>query len=148
MTLRISVILVVAFLPSVLAQEKNTAEELKRLEGEWVLVGREFDGEKDSAEEVEKSRIKVVIKGDKLTATSRGDPDGATYTLKVFPDANPKASELSYTSGPMKGQKAYAIYKLDGDQLTVCRSPSKRPTEFSTKPNSDRAILIYKRQKK
>ena len=146
MTLR-ACALFLALVPAALAQEKG-AEELKRLQGEWALVGREIDGEKDAPEDVEKSRIKIVIKGNKVTLSSRGDPVGAEGTLKVFPDAKPKAVELTHTSGDMKGQKAYAIYKLEGDRLTVCRSPTKRPTEFTTKPNSDRVILIYKRQKK
>jgi uncharacterized protein (TIGR03067 family) len=102
-----------------LGQGKDAAEELKRLEGTWVLVGREFDGEKARPEEVKRQGIRVTIKGDRLTFTSRGDDD-REYTVKL----DPKAAELIHSSGPEKGKTAaYSIYKLEGDRLTVCRSP-------------------------
>ena len=145
-----ALILAVALPLAAQAQEKDAAaEELKRLQGTWVLVGREFDGEKATPEEVKKQEIRVVVKGDKVTATSRGDPVGTEYTLKLSPGARPKAAELIHASGPMKGKAAaFSIYKLEGDRLTVCRSPSKRPAEFTTKPDSDRVVLIYQREKK
>jgi uncharacterized protein (TIGR03067 family) len=145
-----ALILAVALPLAAQAQEKDAAaEELKRLQGTWVLVGREFDGEKATPEEVKKQEIRVVVKGDKVTATSRGDPVGTEYTVKLDPKAKPRAAQLIHASGPMKGKTAaFSIYKLEGDRLTVCRSPSKRPAEFKTKPDSDRVVLVYQREKK
>ena len=125
---------------------KEVKEELERLQGTWILVGRELDGKKATEEEVKALDGKLIQKGNRFTYTSREDKDGRRGTFKIDPTANPK--QLEWTAmGEEK--KVLAIYKLEGDRLTICAgSGDKRPREFTTKPGDGQVIVIYQRQKK
>ena len=125
---------------------KEVKEELERLQGTWILVGRELDGKKATEEEVKTLDGKLIQKGNRFTYTSRGDETGRRGTFKIDPTANPK--QLEWTAmGEEK--KVLAIYKLEGDRLTICAgSGDKRPREFTTKPGDGQVIVIYQRQKK
>ena len=71
--------------------------------------------------------------------------------LKLDPTAKPKAVDIMYTSGPVKGETDKAIYEIDGDTLKVCYSlepDAERPTEFASKPDGKVFVLSYKRVKK
>ena len=46
-----------------------------------------------------------------------------------------------------EGMTDLGIYLLDGDNLKICFSGSKRPTEFVTKPKSGTALIVLKRLK-
>lgn len=54
------------------------------------------------------------------------------------------------TEGPFKGKTTLGIYKLEGNQFTVCFAPpgKERPTEFSTTSGTGQFIHVWKRQKK
>ena len=71
-------------------------------------------------------------------------------THKIGPSKKPKTLDMTITDGPQKGMTYHAIYKLEGDKLTICRhvEPCKdRPTELVTKPNSGLMIVVWKRAK-
>lgn len=58
----------------------------------------------------------------------------------------PRTMDLTYSSGPFKGQTAAGIYKFgieDYDSMTICLSgPSaKRPTDFTSPAKSNRLLL-------
>jgi len=127
---------------------KEVKEELERLQGTWILVGRELDGKKANEEELKTLDGKLIQKGNRFTYTSRGDEAGRRGTFKIDPTANPKQLEWT-TMGEEKRGKVLAIYKLEGDRLTICAgSGDKRPREFTTKPGDGQVIIVYQRQKK
>jgi uncharacterized protein (TIGR03067 family) len=128
---------------------QDVTKDQERLQGTWVLVGRELDGKASTEEEVKRIEGKIVVSGNKITYGSRGEVDGQESTFKLDPAAKPRAIDWTITSGPVKGAKVRAIYKLEGDRLTVCSGGGeKRPTEFSTKPRDEQVLLVYRRQKK
>jgi uncharacterized protein (TIGR03067 family) len=78
-----------------------------------------------------------------------------TYHFKLDPTKSPKTLDQSteYKGDKLPISKpVQAIYKLDGDTLTICYQgyydKGKRPTEFSAAKGSDRKIYVLKREKK
>ena len=132
----------------VLGQDNEVKKELERLQGTWDLVGRELDGKAAAEDDVKVMEGKLVITGDKATYTSRGD-DARDVTFKIDPTANPRTIEWTITKGPAKGDKVLAIYKIEGDRLTICSGPPEtRPKKFVTRPGSPFVIIIWQKQKK
>jgi uncharacterized protein (TIGR03067 family) len=130
--------------------------DLNNMQGTWVMVAAEREGEKLPDGEVKTT--KVVIKGNSITVIKgkngqRSHEEKALLTLK--PSTKPKAFDLRPGD---KGDKRDneeekpipGIYELDGNNLKMCwaREGAERPREFATKPNSDTSLFILKRQKK
>jgi uncharacterized protein (TIGR03067 family) len=137
--------------PRSLAQEALERKELAGLQGTWVIVGKEFMGNKASEEEVKKLTGKTVIKGNKIAewAGERGkEKIISESTFKLDRATKPKTMDLKYTRGVLKGDTQLAIYELDGDTLKVCYSfgkGEKRPSTFTGKVDGKALFLTYKR---
>jgi uncharacterized protein (TIGR03067 family) len=120
--------------------------DLERMQGTWVLVGRQFAGETATFEQLQKMQARYVVKGNKVTFTSRGDLDGRESTLKLDPAASPRALDWTNTTEPAKGKTILAIYKLEGETLTICFGTEKeRPTEFGANLGNDRLVVVWRR---
>ncbi|HEX4589144.1 MAG TPA: TIGR03067 domain-containing protein [Gemmataceae bacterium] len=139
-----AVVSVLAFCPVGKADDKTTSKATKMLEGKWqmtegVVGGRPFPPA------VAKG-ITLTIADGKYFVMAENKDEG---TVKYFPDASPKALEITGTDGPNKGKTFPAIYKLDGDTLTVCYdlSGKARPTEFKSKPGTALFLATYKKTK-
>jgi uncharacterized protein (TIGR03067 family) len=115
------------------------------LEGDWKLQSVEINAQPLSMEKLQDARLTVR---------------GAQYSLKLadahlamshklLPAEQPPAMDLTVVEGPEKGKAYAAIYKLDGEKLTVCRSihPGQpRPTEFATQADSGLMLVVWVRQ--
>ena len=120
--------------------------ELDKLQGKWVMAELEVNGEKVPAEKFQASRLE--IKGDRYIVNSGRSTHEAS--LKLDPTKTPKTMDMTFLDGDNMGDTAEGIYKLEGDTLTICRPrlpPQERPTEFVTKPGTDRFIVVWKREK-
>src|SRR5262249_22014976 len=114
-----------------LAQEKAQKDDgaarkdLAALQGSWEIVGKEFLGKKATKEEIAKLKGEMVIKGDKVAQWAEEIGEKlllSKATLKLNPTARPKALDLTYTDGVLKGKTVLAIYEVQGDTLRVCYS--------------------------
>ncbi len=119
-----------------LANDKTQAEQLKPLQGNWATDGDGLDA-------------KWNFDGEKVKATV----NGTDYTCKVKIDseAKPNATlDLDIQDGPeeAKGKTSKAIYKLDGEKLTLCVSvPGKdRPKDFA-QTEDESYLFTLKKQK-
>src|ERR1700677_3786172 len=118
-------------------------EELKKMEGTWLLVSGEDNGQK-MPEDMLKT-IKAVIKGDKLSIYF-GDK-ALEGTLSVDPSKKPKTMDTVMASD--KKTTSLAIYELDGDNFKICvGTKGERPKEFTGKKDSGCSLYVYKREKK
>jgi uncharacterized protein (TIGR03067 family) len=129
------------------AQPDAIKEEMAKLQGEWVMVSGEADGQAMPPEQLKTARR--VAKDDKTTVTVGGQLFlEARFT--VDPAKKPKAIDYTMTGGFTKGKQQLGIYELDGDQVKFCfASPGKdRPTDFTAKPGSGRTLSVWKRDKK
>jgi uncharacterized protein (TIGR03067 family) len=154
--MRLSIALIIA--AGVLVAGTSLAQDaakkdLAALKGSWEIIGKEYMGKKATREEVAKLKGDMVVKDN--TVTQWADDAGKTMvvsvaTWKLDPKANPKALDLTYTEGELKGETVLAIYEVKGDTLRVCYAMmnEKRPTEFAGNADGKAFLLIYKRVKK
>lgn len=70
--------------------------------------------------------------------------------VRLDPSKHPKEIDCAFTSGPNAGESDRAIYRLDGDTLTECSAPAKRPrpTAFESTRENGWSLTVYKRVEK
>ncbi len=145
------------------------SDDLALLVGKWSIVRAVADGEGYTG--TYRSAKFEIAAGGKYTFAMPGlvEESGA---ITLDPKKNPKEMNLMAEGQTMnrlqpsidilqnalgegrksgdrpKNQVQSAIYKLDGDDLTICLSmlEGKRPTEFETNADSWRVLLKYKRK--
>lgn len=127
-----------AVLTVYLCNSDPTKSDKVRLEGTWVLVGSETRGRPFSAEEIKKSPMTWIVRGQHLRALeedSSGRPVEEEYDIRLNPSRTPQALDLVLPDGGVN----HAIYSLNGDELIVCGSdgfgknePHERPIRFTT----------------
>jgi uncharacterized protein (TIGR03067 family) len=106
---------------------------LKDLEGTWKVVAVAQDGR-----ELPEGKVPAVtfIIGANGKVTARL-PEGETRaTLSLGPARTPKSLDIVHGDGIFKGKKQYAIYKLEGEKLTIASTPpdcreEDRPRDFT-----------------
>lgn len=129
------------------AKKDAGAEDLKRMEGNWVLVSMEVDGMKipdDDAMALFRS-----VKGDQYTV-SRYRKAAGKGTIKLDATKKPRAIDAFPIRADGKGKAVLGIYEFDGDKLKLCFAApgNARPTEFSAKEDSGHTLTVWQREKK
>jgi uncharacterized protein (TIGR03067 family) len=115
------------------------------LAGEWKLRTVEINAQALSMEKLQEMRL--AVRGEQYVLTLAENRLAMTY--KLLPNERPPAMDLTVVEGPDKGKTYPAIYKLEGETLTVCRNiePGKqRPTEFATRPDTGLMLAVWTRQ--
>ena len=122
-------------------------KELAQLEGEWVMVSGERDGQ-TLPEEYVKTATRVAKDGVSTVTIAGMVVMKSKYTID--PTKKPKAIDFEATEGEAAGKKIQGIYELDGDTVKFCvAAPDKdRPTEFTAKEGSGWTMSVWKRAKK
>lgn len=118
--------------------------DLELIQGTWWIVGLESGG-KQQSDKGFKGNSFMFSKAKGLNAAVLVERAyvPVEFTFSLDPDKSPK--EINLTA---KGNKALGIYKLDGDDLTICMSVgSSRPIEFATRPGGDTEKFTLKRNR-
>jgi uncharacterized protein (TIGR03067 family) len=131
------------------ADKEDLAKEKENMQGLWRAVALEANGQNAPGEVVKK--FWVLIKGDNLVFNP--NTENRQHTIVLDPKAQPKAMDLTPRDGPAKGKTLpCAIYKLDGDKLTICLDKegqaAKRPSAFKTVTGDGFALITLERVKK
>jgi uncharacterized protein (TIGR03067 family) len=127
--------------PPAAAQEANKAPA--ELQGTWKIVSLEVDGEREP--ELDLRMPRWVIKGTQVRFGGEKLAD-----LAVTGTASPRSLDLTFVRP--KKRVLEAVYKVEGDTLTICVNTltdgvKERPDGFATKDKAGRRVLILQRQK-
>jgi uncharacterized protein (TIGR03067 family) len=118
-------------------------EQLRSLEGSWQFASLEIGGEVISAAMLGSSRI--LIDGDRFRTESPEATYEGEFTIDVA--VLPHTIDIEFVAGPEAGKWSYGIYRLEGDQLTICLglAGQTRPAAFATTPGSGHALETLRR---
>jgi uncharacterized protein (TIGR03067 family) len=127
------------------AKKEAPAKEPPSLVGQWLgesgLRGGKPDNPPAGTSITFTADGKVLMK-----EGSAGKPEEGTYT------ADPKKSPAELDIAPPtteKGPNVLAIYKIEGDTLTICLTMgAARPKEFASPPGSEVMLITCKRARK
>ena len=126
--------------------DDQAKKELEKLQGTWVAVHLEADGQ--AAPEAEAKKFKVLIEKDKITFNP--ETEKRTSTIQLDLSKQPKIMLVTPSDGPEKGKTLTAIYSLDQDTLKICLNNipgGPPPAKFETKSDKGLRLLILKRAK-
>jgi len=124
----------------------GAAEDLKKLQGTWVMDELEINSRQVPQEKLKDTTL--TIKGDKYIIKVKGK----TYetTFKLDPSKDPKAIDMFFPDGPNEPKVGKGIYLVDGDIFKLCRAQAPgqdRPREFVTAADTGLFLVVWKRQK-
>jgi len=112
--------------------------DLVELQGDWKV---KLDDE-----------VTILLEIQNNHTTSSGTLPGGQkvrlrYDIRLDERTSPRSWDWVGPIGPdgRKIDDQFAIYKLDGDTLTLCVAPSTRPTEFKAGKNGIPALKVYHR---
>lgn len=127
------------------ADEKAVKKDLDKLQGAWVVIDAERDGQP-------LQRIKgnkLVIKGNQFTIVTKCAELKGDLTLD--PSKTPRTIDFQHQEGMLLDKSWKGIYKFEDDKLTLCYaeadSGKDRPTEFATEDGSSRLLIVVQRKK-
>jgi uncharacterized protein (TIGR03067 family) len=128
------------------AADDPAPSDLDRLQGTWLLITLEAEGEDVPAEQHE--GWNAVYAGNRLTLRA-GEMVRRRGIITLDPSRSPRAMNTWDQDGPYEDQTVPGIYELAGDTLKVCfaRPGAERPTEFTTRRGTGFLYCVYRRQK-
>ncbi len=148
MKLRVLTVLAIGLLVAAEKKGGDAQAELKKVEGGWVPVAIEVDGNQIPKEDLKNAPSKLTLKGDQYTLLM---PDKkvqkGTFTIDATKD--PKTVDSTPADGPHKGMTIKGIYEVKGDMMKACYdiSGKGRPKSFTTKDKPGHVLIVYKRAK-
>ena len=154
------VVLVLSNVSFCVAADVNDAmkDELQKLEGTWVTVAMEDNGQKHLIKDMAPLRENPPTfvwkdgKGTYNIITPKSDPKNSKgMPIVIDPTKTPKTldvlMDMPGKNGPTKVAVIVAIYQLTGDTLEICYSPGMpRPKEIKSEAKT--FIMTLERQKK
>jgi RNA polymerase sigma factor (sigma-70 family) len=127
--------------------EHRPMTELDKLQGVWVAVAVEKQGDPIPEARIREAKLSLIISGDRFTLKNPRNTGELAGTLTINPRENPKKMDWTAVR-PVDGKilETHGIYALDGDTLKFCYG-EERPTEFKTKPapELDQHLYVFKR---
>ncbi|WP_422929887.1 TIGR03067 domain-containing protein [Singulisphaera sp. PoT] len=118
-------------------------DDQKTVQGTWVLVASERDGQSTPAEQLKARDVRMIFEDDRLLA-KMADKSVGLGTFTLDPTASPKTYDRIYPDG----SKRLGIYKIEGKNLTICVADLKkeRPKDFGTAKGDGRTQVVYQRE--
>lgn len=127
------------------AQGAGPKDDGARLQGSWVAVSGEEEGQKLAGEPLKE--IRVVVQGDQITFYPVREKTRVTFNLD--PAHTPRAISMTVQEGSDKGKSIPGIYDFQGDRLKLCvaiKPEVPRPTKFAAGLGSGMLLLELRRE--
>jgi uncharacterized protein (TIGR03067 family) len=144
---RCTISVVVGFVGAVVLSAGDSATELKKLQGQWACIAAEKSGKKAPPEIL---KFAATFSGDKMyfDTTDAEKKDGANkreFSIILDPTKKPHWIDLVKISAEGKGDRSVGIYKLVGDELTICVGEKNvgRPEEFAAPEGSNLNLITF-----
>ena len=120
--------------------------ELDKHQGTWVAVSFRRDGQETPAEIVR--TITRTVENDHVVWKRNGKSFAGTGMV-LDPGASPKPIDVIPDGGRSAGQHVLGIYRLEGDDLTLCMADpgQPRPREFKAEKRSRHTLMTFHRQR-
>jgi|SRR4051812_39811459 len=138
---------VVCLVSAIVLVGGDVATEAKRLQGKWACVAAEKDGRKAPPEIL---KFVATFTDDKMTfdttdADKKEGPDKREFKIVLDPSKKPKWIDMVKSA---EGKGAMGIYKLEGDELTICvgEKDVERPSEFAAPEGSKLNLITFKKK--
>ena len=127
------------------AHEQAKSQEGQLLCGSWKLIKFEQDGNVVAVGQDSKDGIQISAEGYRWRKAEHDE----TGTLQLDLRSVPKRLQFFSTSDPDLGSVRNAIYKVEGDQLTICLPMADAyvddlPIQFETRGNKNE-LFVFKR---
>ncbi len=123
-------------------QPATTDHELHQ--GTWSVLESVRDGVTAPPDLLES--IQRVVEGDRIVWSRDGRSFAATR-FELNPESTPKELILIPEGGRNRDQRIKAIYKFEGNRLTICTADPDEPfpTAFEAKAGSKVTLMVFKR---
>jgi uncharacterized protein (TIGR03067 family) len=130
------------------AKDEAARKDLKNLVGTWKVTSREANGEKAPADSLKGMFVKVANDGT-TTVTKEGKEIRKVKWINIDPTQKTKTVDVEVVEGDDKGKTLLAIYRIEGDEFTVCvaNTGKERPTTFSAQAESGNSLMTCTRTK-
>jgi uncharacterized protein (TIGR03067 family) len=128
----------------------DKADDAKKLKGKWVIKSVERGGKTADLATEEHAPKSITFKDGKVTVEMKeGEPHKGDF--KVGKEDKLGTLDLIPDDPARKDNGVKALYKVDGDTLTICVNEGKiseRPKELGAKEGSHCAVIVFTREKK
>lgn len=121
-------------------------KELKKLEGKWKVEKMATAGMELTLGPTDRELVMEMTAAGKWIFTGKDK----AVVVALDPAAQPKCLDLKSVEEGRDGTVDEAIYKIDGDTLTIALYQGKgkqRPTTFDTPKERDTILVVFKRVK-
>ena len=111
-----------------------SSSDLEAIQGEWKQVALEVDGISNPPDELSAQGAITTFKGGQFGVRNAAGVLLLEGTFTLDSSVTPKAIDYVDSTGPDKGKRLPAIYKLEDDSFTFVAASEgdPRPTEFRT----------------
>ncbi len=120
-------------------------EDMKKLEGEWVIESY-IQGGQDHSATFGGGKMTRTISGNRWTTSSIGQV--TQYTFRIDPTKKPKTIDITMAGDGTQKQTFLCIYEVEGDTLKLCQAQAgqNRPAKFEATNGND-ILTVAKRKK-
>lgn len=125
-------------------REATEGDDLKKMQGDWMVVSMTANGIKYPDEEAQS--LFRTIEGNNYQISRYSKPF-AKGTFKIDPAATPKTIDSSPATDPSK--PLLGIYEFEGNAWRICNAPpgKPRPVDFEAKAGSGHTVTVWQPEK-
>jgi uncharacterized protein (TIGR03067 family) len=133
------------------ADDRETKSDLAKFQGSWRFISVITNGA--SAPQAELKGSTITNDGNAFTFKDQNSKDpqsSGAGTFRINATKDPRQLDITFGTGPDKGQTLLGIYRFEGDRVRVCLGvPGKpRPTKFEAPAGSGLVLEVLEPIKK